>query len=173
MAGIALNEPCSSSQMKRASFAGGAESQARAVEKPRRGSASHIGNFLNFGISRNLMNTLSSTIVHMLAPYVAGEQPTIPDLVKLNTNENPYGPSSRASVAIAGEVTNALGLYPDPSAHRLRTVIAQGYGLDASNIFVGNGSDEVLAHTLHASPKHNAAFFPDITYSFYPAYFRL
>jgi histidinol-phosphate aminotransferase len=111
------------------------------------------------------MSTFWSTIVYMLAPYVAGEQPTIPDLDKLNTNEKPYGPSPRALAAIASEVTNA---------HRLRTVIAQGYGLDASSIFVGNGSDEVLAHTFRALPKHNAVphFFPDITYSFYPAYFR-
>jgi hypothetical protein len=105
------------------------------------------------------MSTFWSTTVHMLAPYVAGEQPTIPDLVKLNTNENPYGPSPRALAAITSELTNALGLYPDATAHRLRAVIAQGYGLDASNIFVGNGSDEVLAHTFRALPKHNASLF--------------
>jgi histidinol-phosphate aminotransferase len=97
--------------------------------------------------------------VHMLAPDFARKQPTIPDLVKLNTNENPYGPSPCAFAAIAGEVTNALGLYPDPTVNRLRTVIAQGYGLDANNIFVGNGSDEVLAHTFQALLKHNAPLF--------------
>jgi len=120
------------------------------------------------------MSQFWSPIVHTLTPYVAGEQPKVHDLVKLNTNENPYGPSPRALAAIASAATNALRLYPDPTSHRLRTVIAEGYGLDVSNIFVGNGSDEVLAHTFQALLNHDAPLlFPDITYGFYPAYCRL
>ena len=109
------------------------------------------------------MSTFWSTIVYMLAPYVAGEQPTIPDLVKLNTNENPYGPSPRALAAIASEVTNALGLYPDPTAHSLRTVIAQGYGLDASNIFVGNARMKCWRIRSGLCRNTMPHFFPDIT----------
>ncbi len=112
--------------------------------------------------------------MHTLTPYVAGEQPVLPDLIKLNTNENPYGPSPRALAAIAAETTEALRLYPDPTAHRLREAIAKSHGLDANHVFVGNGSDEVLAHVFQALLKHDKPLlFPDITYSFFPTYCRL
>src|SRR5258708_9209742 len=120
------------------------------------------------------MSRFWSPVVHTLQPYVPGEQPTLNDLVKLNTNENPYGPSPRAIAAIQAEATDRLRLYPDPHATRLRAVLAARHGVDAEQVFVGNGSDEVLAHAFPALLKHDAPLlFPDITYSFYPVYCRL
>src|ERR1043165_6138326 len=116
------------------------------------------------------MNRLSSSVVHTLSPYIPGEQPKQDGIVKLNTNENPYAPSPRVTAAIAA-ASERLRLYPDPGATRLREVIAARYGVSAEEVFVGNGSDEVLAHTFQALLKHDAPLlFPDITYSFYPVY---
>jgi histidinol-phosphate aminotransferase len=115
-----------------------------------------------------------SPLVHTLTPYVAGEQPSVPDVVKLNTNENPYGPSPRALAAISEQLNNSLRLYPEPTALRLRTAIAQSHNVDPSEVFVGNGSDEVLAHTFQALLNHDLPLlFPDVTYSFYRTYCRL
>ena len=112
-----------------------------------------------------------SDIVHGLTPYVPGEQPKTQDLIKLNTNENPYGPSPKVTAAIQQAASEALRLYPDPTSERLRTVIANYHGLQAEQVFVGNGSDEVLAHVFQALLKHSRPLlFPDITYSFYPVY---
>jgi len=120
------------------------------------------------------MSRFWSPVVSSLTPYVAGEQPVLPDLVKLNTNENPYGPSPLALAAIREAATDALRLYPDPTALRLRTAIARSHGVDPDQVFVGNGSDEVLAHSFAALLKHDAPLlFPDVTYSFYPTYCRL
>jgi histidinol-phosphate aminotransferase len=117
------------------------------------------------------MSRFWSPLVHRLQPYVAGEQPVLTDLVKLNTNENPYGPSAHVIAAITGELGNALRLYPDPNSQRLRAAIAQRNGVEAGQVFVGNGSDEVLAHTFQALLRHDRPLlFPDITYSFYPVY---
>lgn len=117
------------------------------------------------------MSQFWSGIVHELTPYVPGEQPKVQDLIKLNTNENPYGPSPKAIAAIRAEVTDALRLYPDPNSERLKTVIADYHGLSVAQVFVGNGSDEVLAHVFQALLKHSRPLlFPDITYSFYPVY---
>ncbi|HMR29672.1 MAG TPA: histidinol-phosphate transaminase [Geminicoccaceae bacterium] len=119
------------------------------------------------------MSRFWSPIVRELQPYVAGEQPQLSDLVKLNTNESPYPPSPRVAAAIADEVER-LRLYPDPTARRLREAISDRYGVGPDEVFVGNGSDEVLAHTFVALLKHDAPLlFPDITYSFYPTYCRL
>jgi histidinol-phosphate aminotransferase len=119
------------------------------------------------------MSRFWSPVVHRLSPYVPGEQPKGGDVVKLNTNENPYSPSPRVLAAIAA-ATDRLRLYPDPSASRLRLAIAARYGIAPEEVFVGNGSDEVLAHTFQALLKHDAPLlFPDITYSFYPVYCRL
>lgn len=116
------------------------------------------------------MSRFWSSVVHSLTPYVPGEQPKLDNLVKLNTNENPYGPSPRALDAIAA-ARDRLRLYPDPRATHLREVIAAHYAVSAEEVFVGNGSDEVLAHTFQALLKHDAPLlFPDITYSFYPVY---
>ena len=117
------------------------------------------------------MSRFWSPLVHQLTPYVPGEQPALRDLVKLNTNENPYGPSPRALAAIVEAADDSLRLYPDPTALRLRSAIATTFGLTPELIFVGNGSDEVLAHTFAALLKHDAPLlFPDVTYSFYPTY---
>jgi histidinol-phosphate aminotransferase len=116
------------------------------------------------------MSRYWSSVVHNLSPYVPGEQPKLDGIVKLNTNENPYGPSPRVLAAIA-TATDRLRLYPDPRASRLCETIAVRYNIAPEEVFVGNGSDEVLAHTFQALLKHDAPLlFPDITYSFYPVY---
>ena len=120
------------------------------------------------------MSKYWNPLVHSLTPYVPGEQPQLANLVKLNTNENPYGPSPKVLAALQAEVGADLRLYPDPEARRLKQAIARSYGLAAQQVFVGNGSDEVLAHAflgLLKQPK--PLLFPDITYSFYPVYCRL
>ncbi|MHB8914337.1 MAG: histidinol-phosphate transaminase [Thiobacillus sp.] len=106
-----------------------------------------------------------------LTPYVPGEQPKMPNLVKLNTNENPYAPSPRAVEAMQQQIGDSLRLYPDPHSDALRAAIADFNDVDISQVFVGNGSDEVLAHTFLALLKQDQPIlFPDITYSFYPVY---
>ena len=116
------------------------------------------------------MSRFWSPIVHTLTPYVPGEQPRVDGLIKLNTNENPYPPSPRVLEAISGAHPR-LRLYPDPRATSLREAIAAHYEVSPGQVFVGNGSDEVLAHTFQALLKHDAPLlFPDITYSFYPVY---
>ena len=90
-------------------------------------------------------------------------------LVKLNTNESPYGPSPKALAAISQQTNDDLRLYPDPEGATLKQAIAKLHGLNANQVFLGNGSDEVLAHVFLALLKHNSpVLFPDITYSFYP-----
>lgn len=120
------------------------------------------------------MSVYWSAVVRGLTPYVPGEQPKLPSLVKLNTNENPYPPSPRVLEALRREVADTLRLYPDPNADRLKETLADHYGLNPGQVFVGNGSDEVLAHTFLGLLKHEQPLlFPDITYSFYPVYCRL
>lgn len=117
------------------------------------------------------MSRYWSPVVHGLTPYVPGEQPKLPNLVKLNTNESPYGPSKRVLDALRAEVGDTLRLYPDPGSDALRAAIAKRHGLTPDQVFVGNGSDEVLAHVFMGLLKHDApVLFPDITYSFYPVY---
>ncbi|MET0014709.1 MAG: histidinol-phosphate transaminase [Sedimenticola sp.] len=117
------------------------------------------------------MSRYWSKIVHELTPYVPGEQPKMTDLTKLNTNENPYGPSPRAIEALKAEAADTLRLYPDPNADRLKEAVAGYYGVTPGQVFVGNGSDEVLAHTFQGLLKHDLPLlYPDITYSFYPVY---
>ena len=117
------------------------------------------------------MSRFWSDVVKGLTPYVPGEQPKLANLVKLNTNENPYGPSPRALEAIRTAIGESLKLYPDPNAEQLKTAIGKYYAVEARNVFVGNGSDEVLAHIFLALLKHSRPIlFPDISYSFYPVY---
>ncbi|MCX7150456.1 MAG: histidinol-phosphate transaminase [Rhodocyclales bacterium] len=117
------------------------------------------------------MSRFWSDVVKGLNPYVPGEQPRLANLVKLNTNENPYGPSPRALEAIREATTESLKLYPDPNAGQLKLAIGKYHGIDARNVFVGNGSDEVLAHIFLGLLKQaRPILFPDITYSFYPVY---
>ena len=120
------------------------------------------------------MSKFWNPLVQQLVPYVPGEQPKISNLIKLNTNESPYGPSSQALAAIATANNDTLRLYPDPNAEQLKQAIATRYQVSPQQVFVGNGSDEVLAHTFLALLKHDAPLlFPDITYSFYPVYCQL
>ncbi len=117
------------------------------------------------------MSELWSPFVKNLVPYVPGEQPKLTNLVKLNTNENPYGPSPRALDAIRAAATDDLRLYPDPSGQALKDAVAQYYGIQSDQVFVGNGSDEVLAHIFLGLFGHGRpVLFPDISYSFYPVY---
>jgi histidinol-phosphate aminotransferase len=117
------------------------------------------------------MSRFWSPLVSSLAPYTPGEQPRIPGLVKLNTNESPFGPSPLAVEAIRAEAGDSLRLYPDPQSLALREALAIYHGVSAEQVFVGNGSDEVLAHTFAALFRHDRPLrFPDITYSFYPVY---
>lgn len=120
------------------------------------------------------MSRYWSKVVQGLTPYVPGEQPKLANLVKLNTNESPYGPSRKVLDALRAEVGDTLRLYPDPGSDKLRAAIAGRHGLTPEQVFVGNGSDEVLAHVFLGLLKHDAAvLFPDITYSFYPVYCAL
>ncbi|MGE4377074.1 MAG: histidinol-phosphate transaminase [Burkholderiaceae bacterium] len=120
------------------------------------------------------MSRYWSAVVHGLTPYVPGEQPKLADLVKLNTNEHPYGPSPRALEAIRAATDDSLRLYPDPNADALKAALAQRHGVQAHQVFVGNGSDEVLAHAFMALLHHERPlWFPDVTYSFYPVYCQL
>lgn len=120
------------------------------------------------------MSRFWSKTVQNLTPYVPGEQPKMARLVKLNTNESPYGPSLKALAAITAATNDTLRLYPDPNSDILRQSIAKTYDVSPEHVFVGNGSDEVLAHIFQGLLKHDApVLFPDITYSFYPVYCKL
>lgn len=117
------------------------------------------------------MSRFWSPFVKDLVPYVPGEQPKLDNLVKLNTNENPYGPSPKVLEAIRAELNDSLRLYPAPNADDLKQAIASHYGVTTAQVFVGNGSDEVLAHLFNALFQHGKpVLMPDISYSFYPVY---
>ena len=98
------------------------------------------------------MSRFWSPFVKDLVPYVPGEQPKLDNLVKLNTNENPFGPSPKVLEAIAAVTDASLRLYPAPNADSLKCTIAEYYGVQSDQVFVGNGSDEVLAHVFHGCP---------------------
>ncbi len=120
------------------------------------------------------MNELWSNSIRHLEPYSPGEQPSISPLIKLNTNENPYPPSPAVLSALKSAANADLRLYPDPDGKVLKQTIAEMHGLTQANVFLGNGSDEVLAHTFCALLKHERPIlFPDVTYSFYPVYCAL
>ncbi len=117
------------------------------------------------------MDKYWSRVARQLTPYVPGEQPQIDGLVKLNTNENPYPPSPLAIAAIRNAADETLRRYPDPDATELKAAIARCHGVAIDHVFVGNSSDEVLAHVFVGLLKHDLPLlFPDITYSFYPVY---
>lgn len=120
------------------------------------------------------MSRFWSPIVHGLTPYTPGEQPKIANLIKLNTNECPYPPSPRVLAAIGSAVNGDLRLYPDPDSTALRQAIAEYYAVGRDHVFVGNGSDEILAFAFQALLNHDGPLvYPDITYSFYPVYCQL
>ncbi len=115
-----------------------------------------------------------SESIRGIQPYVPGEQPRIAGLIKLNTNENPFPPSPRALEAIRHAANDELRLYPDPDSRELKAAFAELHGIAPECVFVGNGSDEVLAHAFLGLLKHSRPIlFPDVTYSFYPVYCRL
>lgn len=120
------------------------------------------------------MSRYWSDVVKTLTPYVPGEQPQLENLVKLNTNECPYPPSPGVMQAIAAVSADMLRRYPDPESLALRRAIAQRHGLRVEQVFVGNGSDEVIALAFLALLKQELPlYFPDISYSFYPVWAQL
>lgn len=109
-----------------------------------------------------------------IEPYVPGEQSREKNIVKINANENPYPPSPEAIKAINEFDCNRLRFYPDANALEFKKALAEFYGVSVENVFLGNGSDDVLALSFQAffnSDKPIA--YPDITYSFYPVWCRL
>lgn len=120
------------------------------------------------------MSRFWSDFVGQLSPYVPGEQPRGEQLIKLNTNESPYDPSPQVMAAIASVSATQLRRYPDPESRELKDAFAARHGLEPGQVFLGNGSDEVLAHTFHALLQHDQPLcFPDICYSFYPVWCEL
>lgn len=106
--------------------------------------------------------------VRKVVPYVPGEQPDKLNMIKLNTNENPYPPSPKVEEALKNMDIDCMRLYPDPTAKILVNALAETYGLKPENIFVGVGSDDVLAMIYMTFFNGNKPIiFPDITYSFY------
>ena len=130
-----------------------------------------MGDAIKMKVNRSLTSSFFSPVVERLVPYVPGEQPKLDKLVKLNTNENPYPPSPRALAAIHAAAQQGLHLYPDPESTALRQAIAAHHGLATCQVFLGNGSDEVLAHAFFAFFQHGSPLLmPDISYSFYQVY---
>lgn len=117
------------------------------------------------------MDRYWSRLTRKLDPYVPGEQPEDGSYIKLNTNENPYGPSPKVLEAVRQAVGENLKLYPDPTCDAFISAVAVRYGVKKEQVFAGNGSDEVLAFSFMAffDPDRTIVF-PEITYSFYPVY---
>jgi histidinol-phosphate aminotransferase len=118
------------------------------------------------------MNRYWSQTVRNIKPYTPGEQPRDRKYIKLNTNENPYPPSPKALAAIRLSADETLRLYPDPTCDELRATIAGYHNLGKEQIFIGNGSDELLAFSFPAffEPRAKPVLFAEVTYSFYPVY---
>lgn len=120
------------------------------------------------------MSRYWSEIVGALEPYVPGEQPQDASYIKLNTNESPYPPSQAVADLLRDFAADDLRRYPDPESRALVAALADYHGVAADEVFVGNGSDEVLAHAFLALLQKPAPIrFPDISYSFYPVYCAL
>jgi histidinol-phosphate aminotransferase len=120
------------------------------------------------------MSKYWNELTQSLEPYIPGEQPKDKKYIKLNTNENPYPPSPKVIAAINKATDDTLRLYPDPNCDELRQTAASYYNLSTEEVFIGNGSDEVLAFafmTFFSNKK--PVFFADITYSFYKVYANL
>ncbi len=115
-----------------------------------------------------------SQLVSQLDPYTPGEQPRDQQYIKLNTNESPYPPAPAVAASLKNFDHAGLRRYPDPQSKALVDALAAYHGLEPAQVFVGNGSDEVLVHLFQAFfIKHEPILFPDISYSFYPVYCRL
>lgn len=117
------------------------------------------------------MSKYWSPLTASLEPYVPGEQPKDKTYIKLNTNENPYPPSPNAIAAMKAVINEDLRLYPDPNSEMLIQALAKQNGLSPKQVFVGNGSDEILAFAFASFfDPSKPVLFPDITYSFYKVY---
>ncbi|WP_372741383.1 histidinol-phosphate transaminase [Neptunomonas sp.] len=120
------------------------------------------------------MSKYWSEAIQSLTPYVPGEQPKGSNIIKLNTNENPFPPSPMVIEAIHQFDTDRLRLYPDPDSSALKQSLADHFNVKTEQVFVGNGSDEVLAHTFMAFFRQpDPLLMPDISYSFYDVYANL
>lgn len=120
------------------------------------------------------MSRFISSKFDSLKPYEPGEQPTDKKYIKLNTNESPFSPSPFVEKAISDEEIRSLRLYPDPNANCLKNSLSKHYGVKKENIFIGNGSDEILALIFLAfCDEKTGMAFANITYSFYPVYCNL
>ena len=120
------------------------------------------------------MSRYWSRVVDRLTPYIPGEQPKQAGLTKLNTNENPYGPSPAVMAAIGAVSGDQLRLYPDPESRALKEAFANRNGIAPEQVFLGNGSDEILAHVFQALLSHDKPVcFPEVSYSFYPVWCEL
>lgn len=120
------------------------------------------------------MSKFWSSMISNIEPYVPGEQPSIRQYIKLNTNENPYPPSPKVIEIFKDTANDSLRLYPSPTCDALRTAIGDYYNLSKEHVFAGNGSDEILAFAFMAFFNPGMPIlFPDITYSFYPVYAAL
>ncbi|WP_461247848.1 histidinol-phosphate transaminase [Treponema sp. R6D11] len=123
------------------------------------------------------MSEFWNSRIKKLSPYTPGEQPKDRQIIKLNTNENPYPPSPKVIEAIKNSASERLRLYPDPECTAFREAAAVRYGVKPQEVFAGNGSDEILAFAFGAffesGEKVGQILFPDITYSFYPVYANL
>ncbi|TDT71460.1 histidinol-phosphate aminotransferase [Hypnocyclicus thermotrophus] len=109
-----------------------------------------------------------------ISPYTYGEQPKDKKYIKLNTNENPYPPSPKAIKIIKNLDENIYKLYSDPTCNELKEAISKVYNVEKKQIFIGNGSDEVIAFSYQSFfNKGDKIVYPDITYSFYPVYSKL
>lgn len=130
------------------------------------------------GYLEKIMSRFWTNKIANLDPYVPGEQPQDKQYIKLNTNESPYGPSPKAIVAMQEQVSDDLRLYPDPNCMQLKSALAKAYQLKTEQVFVGNGSDEVLAlafmgYFASSEEQDKPLAFADITYSFYKVYANL
>lgn len=120
-------------------------------------------------MSREWTNNLRN-----IEPYVPGEQSKDKDIVKINANENPYSPSPKATEVLKSFDTNKLRFYPSANSTKLKEAIAKYYKVDVSNVFVGNGSDDVLAVAFQSFfNSEKPIVYPDLTYSFYPVWCSL
>ena len=120
------------------------------------------------------MNKFLSNKAKSIEPYTPGEQPKDKNYIKLNTNESPYPPSPNVKKALIESNFDDLRLYPDPNVSDLKKEIAELYNVNTNNIFIGNGSDEILAFSFMAFfNKGDKVYYPNITYSFYSVYSSL
>lgn len=119
------------------------------------------------------MSRFLSSLYESLKEYVPGEQPQDKKYVKLNTNESPFPPSPGVVAAVTDEEVKKLCLYSDPESKLLKAKLAENYSLSSENVFVANGSDDILNFAFMAFARETGAVYPDISYGFYPVFAEL